>query len=235
MPGGGTPGGGSGGLPNFYPGRGYPEHGSDSFRDQPNDWVGGARGVSALPARAIVPNGPAPFDPRMGVTGAKGTISAHRGVMVEDAGAPRLCFNNVLGHGTIPWSRPFYPNVAGLHGYHAPTRMPSWSANATGEPDRPSVGIPSSRKRIANFTVRRPYGDNGEGTEFKNGSLAVWVQGIQSGMNTQGRRWLSQSKTQNPLLSFLSRYATSGSYGQTTPSLATQPTNQQNHNPYGSY
>ena len=227
-------GGGSGGLPNVLPGRGYPQFG---HAGGPPDWDGGARGPSALPSRtiAVVGNRPAPTDPRLFSTGWRGPVSNHRGAFVEDAGAPRIEFDNVLGHGTVPWSRPFYPNVAGLMGYHAPTQMPSWSANAVGEPDRPRSSIPVSKKRIGNFTVRRPYGDTSSGEFFRNGSLADFVAGLPSGMTLQGKRWLRQSKTHNPTLVPRSRYSMAGSYGQTTPALATQPTNLPASNPYGAY
>ncbi len=208
------PGGGQGGQPNFYPGRGYPEQGSATYRDMPNDWVGGARGPAALPSRLdpITPqaDGPAPFDPRYSDTGAQGPISFHRGSFVEDAGAPRLCFDNVFGHGTVPWNRPVYPNQAGQMMFRSPTQQPSWSANSALQQDRPTVPIPIQRKQIGSFTVRRPYGDTSSGELFRNGSLAEFVQSIGVGMNLQGRRWLRQSKTHNPTLVNRATYATAG-------------------------
>ncbi len=248
---GGVGGYGQGGLPNYYPGRGYRQQGNDYHRDMPNDWVGGARGPAALPSRTTVPNGPTPMDPRIGRdtngirwstdrvtfdgTGAQGPISFHRGIMVEDAGAPRLCFDNVLGHGTIPWSRPTYSNAAGLAQYHDPMNMPSWTADAPRGIPGPTVPIPIQRKHIGSFTVRRPYGDTSSGELFRNGSLAEWVNALPNGMMQQGRRWMSQSKTRNPILMNRAKYATAGSYGQTTTTLATLPGNLPASNPYGSY
>jgi hypothetical protein len=254
---GGPSGFGQGGLPNFYPGRGYPEAGSDSYRDVPNDFVGGARGLAALPSRldsVVGGDAPAPMDPRIAgfntvgeggresdgsgqqgpLWGTGSPMGVRRAPSVEDAGAPRLCFDNVFGHGTIPWSRPTYPNIAGQAQYHSPTQQPSWSGNTVLQADSPASPIPVQRKHIGNFTVRRPYGDTSSGELFRNGSLAEFVQGLGSGMNLQGRRWLRQSKTANPHLVNRATYATAGSYGQTTAALATTPTNAP-ANPYGAY
>jgi hypothetical protein len=255
---GGPSGFGQGGLPNFYPGRGYPEAGSDAYRDMPNDFVGGARGVAALPSRTdpITPagGGPAPQDPRIAgfnqvgeggresdgsgqqgpLWGTGSPMGVRRAPSVEDAGAPRICFDNVFGHGTVPWSRPFYANAAGLQSFHSPTQQPSWSANSALQADSPVSPIPVQRKKIGNFTVRRPFGDTSSGELFRNGSLADFVAGISQGMNMQGRRWLRQSKTHNPTLLNRSTYDTAGSYGQTTVALATQPVNTPGSN-YGTY
>ena len=247
---GGPSGFGQGGQPNFYPGRGFPEYGSDSYRDAPNDFSGGARGPAALPSRttAVVGNGPAPADPRIAGfnlvgmggrlsdgSGQQGVISYHRGAYVENAGAPRVNFDNVLGHGTIPWSRPTYPNVAGLQGYHNPTQQPSWTADTAVVAGGPRHAIPVSKKRISNFTVRRPYGDTSSGELFRTGSLADFVAGLPSGMNLQGKRWLNQSKTRNPTLVNRSTWSQAGSYGQTTAVLNTMPSNVPVTSPYGSY
>lgn len=211
---------GQGGTPNALPGRGYPEFGTNtSFRDTPDDWVGGARGPAALPSRTTVFTRPAPADMR---GGWEGTISYHRGAYVEDAAAPRLNFTNVLGHGDIAWRRPMYANVAGLHGYHPPTQMPSWTANSESTPG-PVVPIPVSNKRITNWTNRPEYGQTNQ--RFNTGSLAEWVRGLQDGMNVQGKRWLVQAKTHNPRLYNLQRYGVAGSYGQTTKILNTAPQN----------
>jgi hypothetical protein len=231
---GGPSGFGQGGQPNFYPGRGYPAYGSDVFRDMPNDFVGGARGPAALPSRTTVPNGPAPATYPQ-IDGAAGTISMHRGAYVEDAGAPRLSFDFTFAHGTVPWSRPVYANRHGLDQYHDPTQQPSWTANGPADAGMARSPIPVQNKRIGNFTVRRPFGDNSSGTEFQTGSLAEWVATGQVGMDLQGRRWVNQSKTQNPLLMALAPYATAGSYGQTTSSLPTTPSNLPASNPYGAY
>ncbi len=249
---GGPSGFGQGGQPNFYPGRGYPQAGSATFRDMPDDFVGGARGPAALPSRLDPINpagdGPAPSDPRIlgfnrvgdngntiDGTGEQGPISYHRGAFVEDAGAPRLDFDNVFGHATIDWNRPYYPNVTGQATFHAPTQMPSWSANAAPQSDVPMSSIPFTMKKISNFTVRRPYGDTSSGNFFKNGSLALFVESIGTGMNLQGRRWLRQSKTHNPTLVNRSSYATAGSYGQTTAAIGTTPANLPASSPYGAY
>jgi hypothetical protein len=253
---GGPAGGGQGGLANSYPSRTYPEYGDPFYHWEPDPWVGGARGPSALPSRLdpVTPaaDGPAPSDPRIrrdrtsstlsgwkedtltiDGTGAQGPISFHRGGYIEDAGAPRLCFDNVFGHGTVPWNRPVYPNQAGAQMFRAPTQQPSWSANTALQQDRPTVPFPIQRKQIANFTVRRPFGDTSSGELFRNGSLAEFVQSIGAGMNLQGRRWLRQSKTHNPTLVNRASYATAGSYGQTTTTLQSQPTNVPD--PYGAY
>ena len=229
-------GGGSGGTPNVLPGRGFAEYGSATYRDA-SDWSGGARGPAALPARtiAVVGNGPAPADPRIATSGWRGTVSVHRGAFVEDAGAPRRAFDNVLGHGSVPWSRPVYANRAGLDQFVPPRRGFSWTANDQSQQDGPRSAIRVQRKQIGNFTVRRPYGDTSSGELFRTGSLADWVASLPSGMNMQGRRWLNQSKTHNPTLLPRSKYATAGSYGQTTPSAATLPSNTPISNPYGSY
>jgi hypothetical protein len=229
---GGPAGFGQGGLPNALPGRGYIEYGTnDSFRDMPNDWVGGARGPAALPSRTIVENGPAPSEP---LRGASGVISMHRGDFVEDAGAPRLSFDNVLGHGDIPWSRPTYPNVAGLRGYRPPTQMPSWTADAAVVPGQPTVGIPVSRKHIGSFTVREEFGSTRE--LFNGSSLAQFVASIQVGMDQQGRRWLKQAKTKNPWQPNLGNWGAAGSYGQTTKQLPTMPANvPTSYDTYGAY
>ena len=245
---GGPAGGGQGGTPNLLPGRGFPEFGSATYRDMA-DWTGGARGPAALPSRSIatVGNGPAPVDPRIrrdlngndwhtdtvtiDGTGAQGPVSYHRGAYVEDAGGPRLYFDGTLGHGDIPWSRPTYGNVAGQAGYHAPTRM-SWTANHIDATAGPASPIPVSRKHIGNFTVRRPFGDTSSGELFRTGPLDGFVRGIQK--NVQGRRWVKQSKTHSPTLLNRSTYNMAGSYGQTTKTVPTSPTNLP-ANPYGVY
>jgi hypothetical protein len=218
---GGPAGFGSGGMPNNYPSRAEALDGTNNYyRDLP-DWVGGARGPAALPSRTTTINGPAPAQ---AIHGAQGPISYHRGDYIEDPGAPRLYFDNVLGHGDISWSRPTYANMAGRSMYHSPTQQPSWTANTDLQQDGPTVPIPVQNKHIGNFTVRRPYGDNSSGMEFKTGSLAQFVASIQVGMNQQGKRWLSQAKTHNPWQPNLSNWGPAGSYGQTTSVLKTQPT-----------
>lgn len=222
---------GSGGEPNFLPGRGYPIFGSDVNRDMPDDWVGGARGVVATQARVIEGGAPAPSQR---LEGAHGTVSFHRGSFVEDAGAPRLDYDNVLGHGDIPWSRPTYNNVAGKLGYNPPTQMPSWSADSAVVPGLPSVPVPYSKKHIGSFTVRHQYGSTRE--IFYNGSLAPFVAGLPSGMDQQGRRGRAQSKTRSPVLYNRAKYGTAGSYGQTTRTLPTAPSNVvASNSPYGPY
>jgi hypothetical protein len=231
---GGPAGFGQGGQPNSYPSRALSEYGTNPYyRDFPDDWVGGQRGVAALPSRTTVKNGPAPSTP---MRGPFGIISYHRGAYIEDAGAPRLYFENVLGHGVLPWSRPVYSNVAGRNGYVPPTQMPSWTYNRKVVADGPASYIPVQRKQIANFMVRRPYGDTGTGQLFKNGSLATFVASIQVGMNQQGRRYLAQAKTKNPWQPNLGNYGTAGSYGQTTKKLPTTPTNvPASYDMYGAY
>ena len=240
---------GSGGLPNYLPGRGFREYGSDTNRDAA-DWSGGARGPAAIPSRSVRPTGPTPTDIRIGGfdkvgkggrqgdgTGQQGPISYHRGAHVSDAGAPRVYFDNVLGHGTIPWSRPTYPNIAGRQGYISPRSLFSWTENrADVDPiNSPASAIPYSKKKIGNFTVRRPFGDTSSGELFRTGSLAQFVEMLPSGMNQQARRGQAQSQTHNPTLLPRSVYATAGSYGQTTPAAPTGPSNVPVTNPYGAY
>lgn len=230
----GPAGYGQGGQPNAYPSRGLAEYGTNpNFRDMPNDWVGGARGPAALPSRATVWNGPAPST--LPAHGANGPVSVHRGAFIEDAGAPRLSFDNVLLHKSIPWNRPVYANAAGRMGYHPATRM-SWTANSIDTTEGPRSPIPVQTKRIGNFTVRKPFGDTGSGMLFRNGSLAQFVASIQVGMDSQGRRWLSQAKTRNPWQPNLSNWGPAGSYGQTTRTLQTQPANiPTSYTTYGAY
>lgn len=213
---------GQGGRANVLPGREYPEYGSSTYRDL-TELAGGQRGLAALPSRVTAPNGPAPADPRFARSGARGPVSFHRGAFVEDAGAPRLAVDGELYHDHLPWSRPAVPNIAGLLGYIPPTPMPSWTANTDAYTSQPVSPIPHSTKRLANRMVREEFGSSRE--LFPGGSLARFVAGIQRGYNVQGRRWVSQAKTQNPSLVNRSRYAMAGSYGQTTRTLKTAPTN----------
>ena len=211
---------GSGGRPNSYPGRGRAQFGTnDTAHDVADEFTGGARGPAALPSRTVVYNGPAHSQPLLG---ADGPISLHRGEFVEDAGAPRLDFDGVLGHGRIAWSRPRYANVSGRMQYRAPTQMPSWSADAAVVPSGPTVPIPVQEKSIASFTVREEFGSTRQ--FFDGRSLAEFVRSIQVGMNAQGIRWLAQAKSRNPWQPNLSAYGPAGSYGQTTKVLATAPT-----------
>lgn len=211
---------GSGGTPNALPSRGRPSYGTNTRYRDLTDTVGGARGPAALPSRTTTFARPAPPSPG---GGAYGAISFHRGPMVEDAGAPRVDFSQTFLHGTIPWSRPVYANHAGVLGYHPPTQMPSWTADAAVVPSGPLVPIPVQNKRIANFTVRHQFGSTRE--LFNTGSLAQFVSEINNGMFLQGRRWLRQAKTANPWLKNLSAWGAAGSFGQTTAVLPTAPTN----------
>jgi len=223
---------GQGGRPNSLPGRGRPLFGSNDWaHDVPDEFTGGARGPAALPSRATVYNGPAPSQR---LIGADGPISFHRGEFVEDAGAPRLSFDGVLGHGSIPWSRPTYANASGRMQFRPPTQMPSWSADAAVVPSGPTVPIPVSAKHIGSFTVREEYGSTRQ--LFDGRSLAEFVASITSGMDSQGRRWLAQAKTRNPWQPNLSAYGPAGSYGQTTKVLATAPTSvPAAYDEYGAY
>lgn len=237
MPGGGTPGFGSGGVTNAYPGRGYPQYGTVDLADRnPDEYTGGARGPAALPSRTTVPNGPAPATyPGPSTERAEGAISYHRGAYVEDAGAPRLDFSLTFAHGTVPWRRPTYQNRAGADQFHPATLMNPGSGNGISDVAVARTSFPVGSKHIGSFTVRRPFGDNSSGTEFETGSLADYVDGIPSGLNQSGRRRMAQSKTHNPTLINTSIYATAGSYGQTTAQLPTQPSNLPVSSPYGSY
>jgi len=220
------------GLPNALPSRGRPVFGYDSNRNVVPEWVGGARGPAALPSELTSHVGPAPA---VVLAGARGTVAQHRGPFVEDAGAPRLVYDSELGHNDLPWSRPFYPNMAGLLGYIAPTQMPSWTADAAVIPSGPAAPIPVQKKRIANFMVREEFGSTRQ-LFFPGGSLAPFVAQIPKGTFQQGRRWSKQAKTKQPVLLNRSTYATAGSYGQTTRPLATTPTNTPGApSPYGAY
>ena len=225
---------GQGGRPNSYPrrGAGGAQYGTSSTaHDVPDEFVGGARGPAALPSRTTVANGPARSER---LIGADGQISLHRGDFVEDAGAPRLSFDGVLGHGSIAWHRPTYPNVAGREMYRPPTQMPSWSENGAVIPGAPHSPIPVQNKRIGSFTVSREYGSTRQ--FFDGRSLADFVASIQVGMNAQGRRWLAQARTANPWQPNLSSWGPAGSYGQTTTVLKTAPTTvPASYDQYGAY
>lgn len=250
---GGPSGFGSGGVTNAYPSRTYPSPHSPHTNDDRDTaaFVGGQRGPAAIPSRSVPNPGnyPAPYDPRIrdfnvvgqngaigDGTGQQGPVLQHRGAFVEDAGAPRMDFGLELGHNQIPWSRPTYPNVQGLMEFRSPTQMPSWTANRATEADAPASPIPVQKKHIGQFTVRKEYGSTNQ--FFNNGSLQQFVAGLPSGMNQQGRRWIRQAKWKNPWLINRAEYGTAGSFGQTTRTLATAPTNLPGgspSNPYGSY
>lgn len=208
------------GGPNAQPSRGRPEYGTnDTYRDLP-EFVGGQRGVVALPSRTIVAVPPAPAQP---LVGPHGPVSAHRGAFVEDAGAPRLEWGGVLGHGHIPWARPVFANRQGLDDYVPPVPAPSWTADVPGYPVAPAVGIPVSNKRLPNMTVREEFGSTRE--RFNTSQIRQFWASIQVGRDVQGRRWLKQAKTQSPWQPNLSVYGPAGSYGQTTKVLPTAPSN----------
>ena len=211
---------GSGGVTAEVPSRTFPRLGTTT---QTPDLEGGARGPEALPSRVANPrlSRPAPADPRPG--GQVGPVSNHRGAFVEDAGAPRLLATGELGHDLLPWSRPVYANVAGRLGYHAVTSQPSWSANRVATAGMPASPIPNSTKRIANFMVREEYGSTRQ--LFPGTSLAGYVSRIQKGINQEGRGWVARSKMRGPKFPRLSVWGQAGSYGQTTQTLPTAPTN----------
>lgn len=212
---------GSGGRPNVLPSRTIRKFGSDNYTDLP-EFAGGQRGPAALPSRVIEGGAPAPAQRLVGWWGA---IPNRRAASVEDAGAPRLSFDSVLGHGDIPWDRPTYPNIAGLRTYMPPPTFHRGSQNSIDLTEGPADPIPFTKKHIGSFTVRRPYGDNSAGVEFTSAPLDGFVDALPTGMAQQGRRWRAQSKTQNPVLYNRSVYSTAGSYGQTTSTLPTGATN----------
>jgi hypothetical protein len=224
---------GQGGLANALPGRGLPEYSRDGVRIGAPAW-GGAHGPAALPSRTIAPSGPAPAEP---LIGWHGPISCHRGAFVEDAAAPRLVFDGVGWHRSIPWRRPVYANVAGRLTYRPPTQMPSWTADAAVVPSGARAPIPVQNKKIGNYTVRRPYGNSSTGMLFSGKSNAEFVAEIQAGMDVQGRRWLKGAKTANPWVKPLSAWGPAGSYGSSTPTLPTAPGAQVQaaFNQYGAY
>lgn len=226
---------GQGGVANAYPGRGLPEYGTEDQLRGRAPAQGGAHGPAALPSRTVTPNGPAPPQP---MRGWHGPISYHRGAYIENAGAPRLDFDGVAWHQAIPWHRPAYANVAGRVGYHPPTQMPSWTADAAVVPAlAPAAPIPVQRKQIGSFTVRRPFGNTSAGMLFSGKSNAEFVAEIQAGMDVQGRRWLSGAKTANPWVKPLSVWGPAGSYGSSTKALPTSPaqTVPASFNQYGAY
>ena len=219
------------GLPNAQPSRGRPDFGYDSNRNQVSEWVGGARGPAALPSELT---SRFPIPPAVVLAGARGTVSQHRGAFVENAAAPRLCYDGELGHNDLPWSRPVYQNLQGLLEFIPPTHMPSWTADTPGMPPGPTVPIPSQRKQIANFMVREEFGSTRE--LFPGKSLGPFVARLPKGTFQQGRRWMRQAKTQQPTLLNQSVYGTAGSYGQTTAVLPTGPSNVPGSpSPYGAY
>lgn len=211
---------GSGGVTVEEPSRTYPQRGTDVATV---DLTGGARGPAAIPSRLVSPRlaRPAPPDPRRG--GPVGPRPQRRAPSVENAGAPRLLQTGELGHDDLPWARPAYPNIAGKLGYHAPTQMPSWSANAPVVPTLPRSPIPVSIKRIANFMVREEYGSTRQ--LFPGNSLAGFVAGIQRGIDVEGRSWRAKRKMKSPITDNLSVWGQAGSYGQTTTILPTSPAN----------
>lgn len=211
---------GSGGVTAEVPSRTFPALGTTEAYV---DYTGGARGPEALPSRVANPRlaRPAPPDLRRG--GPIGPVPIHRGACVEDAGAPRLLATGELGHDSLPWSRPVYPNIQGRLQYHPPTTQPSWTANRVSAASVPASPIPVSRKRIANFMVREEYGSTRQ--LFPGGSLAGFIAGIQRGIDVEGKGWLARSKMRSPKFPRLSVWGQAGSYGQTTKVLPTAPSN----------
>lgn len=221
---------GSGGVTAEVPSRTYPQQGTTTPAP---DYTGGARGPAAIPSRATKPVPPA--KPQM--TNPRGPVAIHRGTFVEDAGAPRLLATGEFAHDLLPWNRPRYRNVQGRLRYVPPVDVvPSWTANRPNAPALvPAVAIPVGTRSIANFMVRETFGADRQ--LFPGGSLAGFVSRIQRGLSLEGRGWARRAKFTNPITTNLSTYGHAGSYGQTTRTLLTAPTNLPvgSSTPYGSY
>jgi hypothetical protein len=180
--------------------------------------IGGARGPAAIPSRLTSNFAPAPEE---NAGGAYGVISYHRGPWVNTGTIDRPQVGNIFAHETIGWSRPVYPNDAGVLGYVPPTQLPSWTANAVPETAVPDLRtIPVSNKRIDSFTVNQEFGSTRELFPFP-----VLRSIIQPRNMVQRRRWAAGAKTSSPYSPRLSIWGLAGSYGQTTTVLNTLPTN----------
>jgi hypothetical protein len=232
---------------NPLPGRGYVQV-PGSLNQYPAE--GGARGPASIPSRLVTPVVPPPPATAGGQYGPSATT--RRGPVLAVPGrSPSLQnieYDSELLHNTIAWSRPRYENAEGLEDYRPPTQQPNWTYDTALQALRPVVPIPVQQKSIASFTTRKPFGDNSRGT-FSRASYGK-VSGVpiklpyygmpgsptyptpswmvrrpQVGNVVQKRRWRSQAQWRNPVLYNLSRWGQAGSFGQTTPTLPTQPTN----------
>jgi hypothetical protein len=125
--------------------------------------------------------------------------------------------DNTYDHDTIGWSRPYYPNAAGLATFRAPVPLPSWSANTATAPTRPTVPIPISHKRIDSFTINEEYGSTRQ-------LFPLYGQRRpDSGITQMLKNRATQAKTSNPWNVLLTRFGLAGSFGSQTPTLATAP------------
>jgi len=188
------------------------------------NWIGGARGPAALPSRAsssyppappnmVRPGVPLPFGPQDVTRRAAAIAVAKYSPGNQNLGQA----DNTYDHASIAWSRPFFPNTAGLLGYMPPVPQPSWTADGPGYPLKPSVPVPSGLKRIASATVNEEFGSSRILFKFFPRDV------IQDPGTLQGRRWWAQAKTRNPQQNSLSTWALAPSYGSTTQKLATAP------------
>lgn len=181
----------------------------------------GGIGLADLPARAIVSypppppayggeHGPALTSPALSSGGYIG--GARRSPAENDVALPEVEAANTLGHNSIAWSRPVFPNVAGVAEYVPPTGGTSWSANATIMASaKPTVPIPWSAKRVDNATVREEYGSTR--------ALFPWPAlraRRQSGiaLGNAGRR--KQAQTTPPYFDRLTVYQAASAYGLST-------------------
>jgi hypothetical protein len=232
---------------NTLPGRGYPmEPGAPNFLPA----VGGARGPAAIPGRGVF-SPPTPGVATAGGAYGPSPITRREPVVVQPGRSPGLqntVYDNGLLHSSIAWSRPRYENADGLNTYRPPTQQPNWTYDSALQAMIPLVPVPVQEKSIANFTVRKPFGDTSTG-ELSDASYGKppgvpialpyygtpgsptyptpsWmVRRPASGGRQQRRRWAAQAKTRSPLVVNLTRWGQAGSYGQTTTVLSTAPSN----------
>ena len=214
---------GQGGRTNAYPSRTFPR----GVAAWVQSFQGGARGPAALPARILFSPPAAPPNMAGGQVGPNTEASPYGDIRRAPAwvGARWSPGNqqygqadNTYDHDTIEWSRPYYPNAAGLAGYLTPTAMTSWTANAPASAsDQPTVPIPISHKRIDSFTINEEYGSTRQ-------LFPLWgTRRPDSGIVQSLRNRAVQAKTSNPWNVLLTRFGLAGSYGSSTPTLPTQP------------
>lgn len=239
---------------NQLPGRGFPQVPGSLTGPA----TGGAHGPAAIPSRLTEPVGPAPPATAGGAWGPSAVTRrgpAWVGPKYSPGNQELGQDDNTLLHNSIAWDRPRYPNDEGLRSFVAPTNMPSWTADSAYGPGGPTVPVPVQEKSIANFTVRRPFGDTstGELTDASYGQptgipialpyygtpdqptypMPSWMtRRPDSGETQQKRRWRSQAQTSNPYQPRLTRWAQAPSYGSSTPTL---PTAGVAGSPYGAY
>jgi hypothetical protein len=179
--------------------------------------VGGQHGAADIPSRNTTAF-PVPPPASAGGTGGPVPIK-RRGPWINTGTIDRPQVGNEFGHMSIAWSRPYFPNDAGVLGYIPPTQLPNWTANAVPSVDNPNIKeIPISYKRIDSATVNQEFGSTRELFPWPN-IRAI----IQPRNAVQRARWRASAKTSNPYSPRLSVWGLAGSYGQTTLTLNTGP------------